>query len=464
MALMSLLLALSLVEILLPAFDGMLAKPIHFQYAADWPLLLALAGVAIVAGLVGGAYPALVLSGFRPANVLRANQANLSGSGLVRTLLVILQFAVSIGLAIVVIVVFEQISFARNVDLGFRKDGVVVVSADNVPVATRQSLSEALRKGPGIENVAMSGIVPFVDRDNNLPVKMPGSSATELMRWVLMGPDFLSVYHIPLLAGRPLSDVRARDVMGRGTSYNVLINATAAKRFGSSPADAVGKVMIQGFNSFGNGTINLTIVGVVADFKIAGTKAPIAPTIYRYFPQGVSYISIRVQPGRLPEALSFIDHTWRSFAPSVAMQRFFLTESFDRQFQADEKQKDIFGLFVGIAMFIAVLGLFGLAAFSTERPHQGDRHPQDLRRADLRHNLIAALAVLHSRAGGQCDRLAGGLLLSARLAGRLCLPHSAEPVLFPGCRRSSADDRLGHGVRPCRACGRANPIHALRYE
>jgi len=462
-ALISLLLALSLVEILLPAFDGMLNKPIHFQYTGDWPLLLTLLGVAVLTGLIGGAYPALVLSGFRPTSALRTNQANLSGSGLMRTFLVILQFAVSIGLAIVVIVVFEQISFARNVDLGFRKDGVVVIGADNLPVPTRQSLSEALLKGPGIENVALSGIVPFVDRDNNLPVKMPGSSVTELMRSVVMGPNFLNVYHIPLLAGRPLSNQHSQDQMGPGTSYNVLINATAAKRFGS-PGDAVGKIMIQGFNPFSNAAIRLTIVGVVADFKIAGTKAPVTATIYRYFPQAVSYISVRVQPGRLPEALTFIDHTWRSFAPSVAMQRSFLTESFDRQFQADEKQKTIFALFVGIAIFIACLGLFGLAAFSTERRTKeiGLRKTFGARTRDIIFLLLWQFSIPVLIAN-----LIAWPVAYYYLRGWLegyAYRISLSPLYFVGAGAAALVIAWATVIVHAAHVARANPIHALRYE
>ena len=464
MTVISLLLALSFAEILLPAFDRMLDEHIQFQYSGDWPLPLALVSVAVLAGLIGGAYPALVLSGFRPASILRTNQVNLSDSGLVRTALVVLQFAVSIGLAIVVIVVFKQISFARNVDLGFQKDNVVVVSADNLPPATRQTLREALRRGPGIENVSLSGIVPFVDRDNNLPVKMPGSSATELMRSVVMGPDFLSVYHIPLLAGRALTNARAQDQMGPGTSYNVLINATAARRFGKSPADAVGKVMIQGFNPFNAGTITLTIVGVVADFKIAGTKAPITATLYRYFPQGVSYISVRVQPGQLPAALSFIDHTWRSFAPSIAMQRFFLTQSFDSQFAGDERQENIFALFVGIAIFIACLGLFGLAAFSTERRTKeiGLRKTFGARTEDIILLLLWQFSIPVLVANLIAWPVAYYYLRGWLEGYAYRIPLS--PLYFIGAGAAALVIAWATVIMHAAHVARANPIHALRYE
>ena len=129
MALLALALAFAAAEMLLPVFDKFLGRPIGFRLRYDWPLLLALVGVAIAAGLISGSYPALVLSGFRPAATLRTNSAGQAGSGGFRNVLVVLQFAVSIGLGIAAAVVFSQISYARNIDLGFRHDNIVVSAA-----------------------------------------------------------------------------------------------------------------------------------------------------------------------------------------------------------------------------------------------------------------------------------------------------------------------------------------------
>ena len=161
---------------------------------------------------------------------------------------------------------------------------------------------------------------------------------------------------------------------------------------------------------------------------------------------------MRLRPDMIPQTLAFIDQTWRAFAPiAVAMQRSFLDDNFDKLYQSMSARARCSASLSCIAIFIACLGLFGLAAFTAEPPHQGDRHPQGVRRAHPRHRLPAAVAVLDSRAGRQPDRLAGGLVLSARLAGGLRLSHHAQPALFPGRGRRRAGDRLGHGVRPCRA-------------
>ncbi len=126
MSLTSLVFALALVEVVLPSFDSFLAVPLSLHYLRDWPLSLGFLATAIAAGLISGFYPALVLSGFRPASVLRANQSGNPGSGTLRSVLVVLQFAVSIALGIAAMVVFQQIEYARHIDLGFRRDNVVI--------------------------------------------------------------------------------------------------------------------------------------------------------------------------------------------------------------------------------------------------------------------------------------------------------------------------------------------------
>ena len=359
-ALLALILALAMVEILLPTFDTFLGRPIALHYLSDWPLVLAILAIAVLAGLLSGVYPALVLSGFRPATILRASSASGSGSGLLRTSLVVLQFAVSIGLGMAVVVVFAQISFARNIDPGFQKSGVVLIDAGNVSPTARDSFADALRRNPGISDVAISDTVPLAGRTIVDNVRPPGGVSSQTFRIVAISPDFAELYRVRLLTGRLLSKSRGADRREVDTPYNVLINATAAKRLGYTPRSAIGK-------SFIVRTTTVTVVGVLDDIQMDGPRSPVVGTIYLYEPKFSPIVSVRVRQGGLAATLSFIDRTWRAFAPTVAMQRHFLTDDFDNQFMADERQGAIFTLFVGIAIFIACLGLFGLAAFSTER-------------------------------------------------------------------------------------------------
>ena len=162
-ALLALALALSLTEVLRPLYDRFLDRPIALHYGADWRLVALIVAIAAAAGLASGFYPALVLSRFRPAPVLRANDPGHTGSSLLRAGLVVLQFTVAIGLAIVTIVVFTQLDFMRRQSLGFRRDNVVVVSTfHSMTAAARDSFVAELRRHPGIVDVAQSGAdVPF---------------------------------------------------------------------------------------------------------------------------------------------------------------------------------------------------------------------------------------------------------------------------------------------------------------
>ena len=369
-AMIALVLALALTEILLPAFDRLIGLPIAIDWSGDWRLLIAIAGVGAAAGLLSGAYPALVLSAFRPALILGAHGTSGNGAGLTRTTLVVLQFAVSIGLGIAAAVIFSQVSFSRHVDLGFRKDAVAIMNIGDMPRATADTLARALAGGSDIAAVASSDDIPFTGGHNHITIQAPGATSSENLVLVSASPDYMKLYGIRLLAGRLLSDARPADGLNlaqvrSGLPINVLVNVSAARRLGYSPQEAVGKNLVVPNSPGHNKNI---IVGVVADTRQDGPKTPVEAIIYMYwraFP--VDTLSVRIRDGHIPAGLAFLQRTWRAHAPSAALQWHFLDDDYDKQFRADERQGTLFGLFVGIAIFIACLGLFGLAALSTER-------------------------------------------------------------------------------------------------
>jgi putative ABC transport system permease protein len=373
-AIIALVLALALVEVLLPTYDQFLNRPITFGYLADWQLLLGLIVTAIAAGLVSGAYPALVLSRFQPAAVLKSNASSQTGSGLTRMVLVVLQFSVSIGLGIAVIVVFRQIDFARHADLGFNRDGLVILFVgNNLPPAAEESFAHALANSPAITGVAESTTVPFMSAYYDAKVHVPGNSQISQFRMMNLSPEFPKLYEMPLLAGRYLTRDRGEDTLpaylfssdGKisqetTANGNILINAQAARRLGWTANEAVGQAIILE-------DAHVVIVGVLADPKIDGLKSSAVPMLYGYNPEANYYFSIRIHGAALSDAISHIDKTWKSFVPGSPVQRFFLSDSFESQFKSDERQGQMFSFFVGIAIFIACLGLFGLAAFTAQR-------------------------------------------------------------------------------------------------
>jgi putative ABC transport system permease protein len=370
MALLSLVLALALVEVLQPAFGRFLQHPVALSYAGDWPLLLLILGIAVAAGLVSGSYPALVLSGFRPAMVLRANNTGQVGSGWLRNALVVLQFAVSIGLGIAAAVVFTQISFARNIDLGFRKDNILVVrGAGLLTIEGREGFVQQLRSNPDVLDVAMINILPFESSQITSSVQLAGHPEQIELNMRVIGTNAVQLLGMKLVAGRLLSDKRAQDRVREGNEdgapanegHNVLLDETAAEQLGFTPQQAIGQTITYERKS------HLTVVGVLADAKFGGAREPAKASMYFYDPKSPAAAMIRIRTDAMPQTLSFIDRAWHSFAPTKAMQRYFLDDDFGKLYQADERQGQMFGVFVGIAIFIACLGLFGLAAFTAGR-------------------------------------------------------------------------------------------------
>lgn len=365
MALCALVLALVLVEILLPAFDRLLDRPIVFHYLADWRLLLMVIGIAAGAGLISGSYPALVLSGLRPAMVLRAGGSGQAGSGRLRALLVVLQFVVSIGLGIGAIVVARQISFARQMDLGFDPRDVVVMSTNGVP--STQSLIEALRKFQGVQGATLSDTVPFTGGHPLWLARLPGQTGFDTVRKIAADPDFPRVYHIPLIAGRLLSANRQQDTVSnddeaapRNAGHNILINVAAAERFGYTPEQAIGKTIIVNNSP-------MLVAGVLGNIKTFGALEPVTPTVYFYDPTRTSTLSVRISDRDEAGTLAFIDRTWRTFAPVYASRRYFLSARYATYYQASQQEGVTLEIFVAVAILIACLGLFGLTVFTAER-------------------------------------------------------------------------------------------------
>jgi putative ABC transport system permease protein len=209
--------------------------------------------------------------------------------------------------------------------------------------------------------------VPFEIGQSNDAIRLPGKPELLLFNKVVISPEFPRFYGIRLLAGRELSATRAQDEISSmnagdpaNIGHNILINETAAARLGFTPQQAVGQTIL-----YDNYAVN--IVGVLGDAKFSGTREPVKPVFYVYDPKVAAEVSVRLRPDMIPQTLSFVDKAWHAFAPIAVVNRQFLDTGFDDLYQQEEREGQMFGIFVGIAIFIACLGLFGLAAFTAGR-------------------------------------------------------------------------------------------------
>jgi putative ABC transport system permease protein len=460
-AFVSLVIALSFAEVLLPAYGRFLDEPMSLRYLSDWRLIAALITGTAAVGALSGLYPALVISAMRPVEALRQGAGARSGSGLLRSALVVVQFAVSIGLATAAIVVLRQIDFARNVDLGVRREGVLVVQGmARLTPSQRASLADELKSYPGIESVAYSAGVPFGLDGFFASIRTSGKPAmdAELLN---MSPEFPTLYGMRLLAGRFLSARRGSDTSTLARMGNIMINETAARRFGFSPEEAVGKVIT------GLGAAGASVVGVVADANLKGVTDPLEPMIFTYDPSDAGFMpdmSVRVRADRVPQTLAFIDATWHKFQPGSVIQRHFLVDTFNGFFRSAEREGAMLGIFVGVAVFIACLGLFGLAAFTAERCTKeigvrkvsGARTGEILRLMLWRISIpvLVANLIAWPAAYFYLDRWLQGYAYRVPLNPLYFLASGAAALLIAWATVYAITLRLA----------RTSPIHALRYE
>ncbi|MGH8319668.1 MAG: FtsX-like permease family protein [Steroidobacteraceae bacterium] len=460
LALISLACAVAAAEMLLPAFNDFLHQSIGLDYVSDWRLDLILIGVAAVAALMSGIYPALVLSRLRPVAALQAKAGGSHRLVGLRDVLVLMQFAVSIGLGIAAIVVFRQVDYARNLDLGFQRNNILVIGNSTLTGERQEAFAQALRGNPGVSEVGLSDILPFGNRFCATNVQVPGQPSQITLDCSSIGPNYPRTYGIALVAGRLLSasrgDDRRTDTTAKGT-VNVLVNVAGAKKMGFTPEEAVGKTFLV------DGRVR-RIVGVLGDTKPQGARQPASPIIYEYYPDTAMNFSVRLRPGRIPQTLAFIDQTWHAFLPTVAIQRSFLNAGFEQLYVSDQREGTLFLVFVIIAIVIASLGLYGFVVFTAERRTKevGIRKISGARTADIVRLMLWRISV---------PVLVANLIawpvtyyyLRGWLQG-FAYRISLNPLYFVAAGAAALLIAWATVYANTLRLASASPVHALRYE
>jgi len=361
-ALMAIVLALVLVVLLLPAFNAFASRNISFGLLFNPVGLLTVLGVFFLTGIASGFYPAMYLSAFRPAVILRGELTRGTRGVLMRKILVVFQFAISVALIVSVGVVYKQMRFLQNADLGFERENIVMLRADQVIKQNWQDFKQQITGSPHILFATLSKRAPtgrlldspgFRTEVNGQALTSPFSMPHNRVEY-----DFFKTYGMEIIAGRDFSIEYPTDA-----NKAFILNETAVRRLGlERPEDAVGMPMstIAPFLS-GN------VIGVVKDFNYESMHHEIIPIITYIQPIQANTVSIRIASGRIREALSEAEVVWKRFNPEYPFQYEFLDDRIAEQYRNEDRMMQMFGYFSLFAIFIACLGLFGLASFTAEK-------------------------------------------------------------------------------------------------
>jgi putative ABC transport system permease protein len=478
------LLALAAVELLLPAFNAFLDADISLDYFGAHSILPPLLILLLVVGLAGGLYPAFYLARFQPAAILRANKssAEAAGSGRLRSALVIAQFAVSIGLIICTAVVYGQTVYARTLDNGYKREGLLQVGNLGFRGVDNRDgqVTEQIRRIPGVKAAARTQIGVDPGGVSASKIFAPGSTQPVDLGDYAVEPDFFNAMGIKLLAGRTLSEAYGGDDTttpppsdpGFGPALqqfakqgiNVVMSAEATRRLGfKTPQDAIGKQLRAAMLPEEYGLVPITIVGVVNDVRFGSVHEPVQPIMYTMRRNFFGLIMVRYSgdPAKIRDQVGAV---WTRNIPQVPFDGRFVEDIVREQYQREEARSQLFAAFALLAVVIACMGLFGLAAFTAERRTKeiGIRKVFGARSRDIVRllawqfskpviiaNLIAwpiAWWVMRDWLNGFDSRIdlgPGPFLLAGLLALAIALGTIA-----------------GHAFK----VSRSNPIHALRYE
>ncbi|MBT5874035.1 MAG: FtsX-like permease family protein [Candidatus Latescibacteria bacterium] len=368
LALIGMVLAVLLVYAVLPAFNEFVAKELTIDPAENAGMLLMFTAIVLFAGIIAGSYPAIFLSRFRPVEVLKGSLATGSGGSVLRKILVICQFSVSIFLLVVTAIVYDQLNYARSIDLGYDEEHVLVLSSPGSLRAKYQQFGNDLRTNPNIVLSAGSSRVPPGRLSSSIGTRPEGVPENDRvgMQTIWTDFDFIELLGLEIAAGRSFSRDFPSDVSGA-----FVINESAAARIGWTAQEAIGK-------GFGSSEItdwdegqwtqrDGQVIGVVNDFHFESLHDEIVPTVYFVAPNMASNFLIRIEPGEIQETVAFIESTWQRYVPNQPFQYRFLDEAFDTLYRTEERQMTLFGIFAGLAILVGCLGLVGLASFTAQQ-------------------------------------------------------------------------------------------------
>lgn len=366
-SLLSLLLAVAIAAIAMPFFNVLSGKAISipFNNPVFW---LVLVSAALLLGLFSGSYPAFFMSRFIPAKVLKGAQSNVGG-GKIRNSLVIFQFIISVFLIVSTLVVFQQVNFIQNKDLGFQKDQILII--DDVYAAGNQVeyFKQEVKKISQVESVSLSSFLPTPSARNGITFFVEGAFVDGTMKSekaVIIGKwridhDYVSTLELEIIAGRDFDRQFTTDSSG------LILNESAVTMLGVQPEKAIGMRLTSDFHRQDKENMEYsTVIGVVKNFHFESLRNNI-DALSLSLGGNSNKMIVKLNAGDFSNAIDNIEETWSKIAPGQPFNYYFMDESFNDTYKAELRLGSIFITFTLLSIFIACLGLFGLAAFNAEK-------------------------------------------------------------------------------------------------
>ncbi len=453
-AFLSLGLAVLAVLIVLPAFKGLAGVALDGSALLEPGTVAALVGLTFLLGIASGIFPALFLASFQPVVVLKGRLRTGPSGVRLRRALVVAQFAISSTLIIATLIVAGQVGYMRRQPLGFAKEQRLAINFRTWGMMTEnyEAVKTELLRHPAILAATACSGVPGkgINRTYYYPTGLQAEKG-QALRSLRADHDFFEVFEIPVAAGRGFRKDIVTD------TYNALVlNEQGAKAFGwASAEEAVGKTMTDR---------PIPVVGIVKDFHWWGLQRPIEPMVVRVAPDLFRYIAMKVETKDLPGTIAHIKSVYERLYPGEIFEYFFVDEAFDRQYAAEVRVGALFRVFTGVALFIACLGLFGLAAFTAE---------QRTKEIGIRKTLGASVTGIVSLLNREFAKwvLAANVIAwpAAYFAGRKWLANFAVRMPMPwglfalATVLALAVAHLTVSYQSIRAAA-ANPVESLRYE
>lgn len=348
------LLSVALLQLLLPAYNNLLG----YQLPSWWnnPLFyLFIIGVVVVVGLLAGSYPAFMLSSFSPIESIKGKLKTGKTSSLFRKTLVVFQFGVSVLLIISVTVIFNQMKYIKNADLGFNKEQTMIVRFDNTDIDKRKNkFNNDLLKIPAVQSVSLMSGEPGGFHDGYGFKAEANPDEKYLFSTEFTDLKFVKTLGLKIIAGRDFSSD-----FGTDSANAVLINHTAAIKLGYTPERAIGKRI----KNLERDSLYRTIVGVVEDYHYASLKTQIGPLVIS--PGADKRLAlIKLKTEDIRSAINDIKKAYTNAAPDYPFEYNFLDDRFDELYRAESRQESVLSIFSVIAIFVACIGLFGLASYT----------------------------------------------------------------------------------------------------